>query len=108
MSEVQENTIECPDCGGSGNHVYPTVHEKYPLCGPVFGIRWCDRCKSSGRVPQEMQSWIENGKRIRERRIAQRRTLLDVAQEWNSSVSFVSSCERGVVDNSAFVNREVS
>lgn len=106
MSEVQVKSIDCPDCKGSGNHVYQTICESNAKCGPTAEVRWCDRCKSSGRVPEEMLLWIENGKKLKARRIEQRKTFSDVAREWMTTPVVVSLCEVGKIDNSRFVSAD--
>lgn len=91
--------MKCPEC--KGELVIRIAFPHTDKCTLP-----CTRCNSTGEVPEEMTQWIEDGKIIKDKRIAKRITLRDTAKKISQAdnntilmknVLKLSSMERGII-----------
>lgn len=84
----------CPTCAGS--KVVVASHARMADGSSRWGLQLpCFQCGGSGEVPAEMANWIEEGRRMREARIARRTGLREEAARRGISASKLSNMESG-------------
>jgi len=84
----------CPKCNGDKELRIAFPHsEKCTLP--------CIQCNAKGIVPEEMTQWIEDGKILKDKRIAKKITLRNMARQLEGDVlenaMKISEMERGVI-----------
>lgn len=88
--------MKCPSCHGKCRmHAFVDGSSG-------SGMIWllCDRCKGQGEVPDEMTQWIEDGKKMRARRIHSPdgfRTLVEESERRGIPLVDLSRMERGEI-----------
>jgi len=91
----------CPDCKGEKEiKVLPKLTKQ----GKVICTLPCDRCKQTGKVPNQMAEWIKLGSYLREQRRKAKLTLRDFAKKVGVSELLLSNAERGIIDPMEFAN----
>lgn len=93
--------IDCPKCKGGKEPLccFPAFPSKKMLeksDKELMEIFHCLQCGGTGKVPEEMLKWIEEGEILRSRRIDTRITLRQAAKYLNIQPSILSEMERGV------------
>lgn len=82
--------MKCPECSGSGSHfayINTGVDSSTHRAGDVV----CLRCKGEREVPDEMELWIADGKRIRALMLERSLTMMSVAAGIGVTPAEVSS-----------------
>lgn len=100
--------MKCWDCDGKGSKL---VHSLWSGCDKegkrVHGggerDMSCDRCKGSGKVPEEMREWVKRGERLREKRIGTNISMREMANKLGcrglgSLGKIIPDAESGKVD----------
>lgn len=89
--------MECPECSGKGEH-FAYINTGNDYSEHKAGNVVCLRCKGKKEVPDEMASWIADGKRIRSLMLDRGLTMLSVSAGLGVTVATVSSILTGYVD----------
>ena len=92
--------IVCPRCKGDFKNVFPAFPHKKMLETSIETLREdfkCDMCNGSGKVSEEVLSWIEDGKMLKDKRIAKKIVLRLAAKQLNMDIALLSKMERGCV-----------
>lgn len=93
--------MKCWECDGTGI-LQMLAFEKKKVAGIEIE---CERCEGSGGVPQEMERWVERGKKLKEKRIGMRINLHKFADQLECLPIDLSKAERGIVDPKDMENR---
>ena len=91
--------MKCPDCkDGKILGLFPVWGENVPEEDrkPFVEIT-CPRCNGTTEVPDEMTEWIDQGRILRERRLAKRITLRKACQKLGVDVVILSDMECGKI-----------
>ncbi len=87
--------MDCPTCKGKGE-VFGHTNTGQDSSNHHWGSTTCHRCKGSGSVPDEMEQWIEEGKRAAAKRCASGETLFQKANRLGISCAELSAMESGI------------
>lgn len=93
---MAEETIVCPTCEGRG--AAPAFVDGPKSSG--IATYPCERCGGKKVVPREVLRWIEDGKKMRARRIHSPdgyRNLIEEADRLKITVIELSKMERGII-----------
>ena len=93
--------MKCWDCDGTGI-LQMLAFEKKKVAGIEIE---CERCDGSGKVPQDMERWVERGKKLKEKRIGMRINLHKFAEQLQCLPIDLSKAERGIVDPREMENK---
>jgi DnaJ-class molecular chaperone len=91
----QENSpVQCPHCSGEGGGM---AHINRGPDSSTHSIEWvdCISCKGSGEITQEHAARIVAGRKMRDARVAQRKSLMEAAAERDMSPAELSAIEMG-------------
>lgn len=86
----------CPACKGAKEvFVFADGHHEDGTAFSRNGLMACLTCKGAGSLTDEHVARIAAGKKLRDERVAQRRSLLEVATERGISPAELSAIEMG-------------
>lgn len=92
--------MKCPDCKGHGRFVgvahFDMVDGK---SHNKFGEMPCRMCEATGEVPDEMQAWINIGKRMRSERLKRKEHQRVAANRMGLTLKEYSDIEQGRISN---------
>ena len=84
----------CPSCNGK-----KLVWTHLRFADGRGDMRWlpCTQCEGTGEISEEMGQWVLEGRVLRERRLAARRTLRAEAQRRGIDCATLSKMEMGKI-----------
>lgn len=87
-------THECPHCKGKGGGM---AHINRGPDSSTHSFEWrdCLSCRGSGEITPEYAARIEAGRKMRDERVAQRKSLVEAANERGISPAELSAIEMG-------------
>lgn len=88
--------MKCPECSGNGSH-FAYINTGADSSTHRAGDVVCLRCKGSREVPDEMELWISDGKRVRALMLERGLTMMSVAAGLGVTPAEISSVLAGRV-----------
>lgn len=102
VSCEDDQAVTCPCCQGHRKAFVTGIVYAEGHSGPYCDFIDCFMCKGSGVVAKRRLFWMEEGQRIRRRRIDAGITLLDASRAAGMKPSEWSTIESGRCDPSGF------
>lgn len=84
----------CPECHGEGRILALGCGKK----GPVGLSFDCELCENSGEIDERKSAWREEGRRMKEERIARKVVLRNEAKRRGMDPLTLSRMERGILE----------